>query len=48
VQKDSQTTNCTFGFARHISQPFTELKDPFFANAPQDDKRKLIALYLAK
>lgn len=26
-------TNGTFGFARHISRPFTKPKEPFFANA---------------
>ena len=30
-------TNGTFGFARHTSQPFAKPKEPFFANAPQDD-----------
>jgi hypothetical protein len=26
-------TNGTFGFARHISQPFAKPKEPFIANA---------------
>ena len=26
-------TNGTFGFAPHISRPFTKPKEPFFANA---------------
>ena len=29
-------TNGTFGFARHTSRPFAKPKEPFFANARQN------------
>jgi len=29
-------TNGTFGFARHASRPFAKPKEPFFANARQN------------
>jgi hypothetical protein len=30
-------TNGTFGFARHISQPFAKPKEPFFVTAPMNN-----------
>lgn len=31
-------TNGTFGFAQHTSRPSTKPKEPFFANAPTDNR----------
>jgi len=31
-------TNGTFGFARHTSRPFAIPKEPFFANAPTEQR----------
>jgi hypothetical protein len=37
-------TNGTFGFARNTSQPFAKPKEPFFANAPTEQRINSINL----
>ncbi len=37
-------TNGTYGFARHTSQPFAKPKEPFFANAPTEQRINSINL----
>jgi hypothetical protein len=32
-----QPANGTFGFAQRTNRPFAKPKEPFFANAPNDD-----------
>jgi len=44
----TRPTNGTFGFDRHISRPFSKLKEPFFANAPTDRATIYQTLFILK